>query len=185
MDIVEDEEGNIVRIQADMPKQLRDDVRVLYRVAKAAALIPDFQSAVVRGYALFLNGREYSPRELESLPVPIRPSTLASRASEKAMVFFSRHSVLSNHFPSKFKFKGIQFGNVEQYLAYKRALATDHTPTIQRALSATNPSEAKSILNALKDDHMGEQETPLDHGSPAGQIPPKPRTIRVTPKHFK
>lgn len=153
MNIPSQEGSNTVRIQADLPKQLREDVRVLYRVVKAAASFPEFKAAAVRDYAIYLNGRKYNPRQLESLPKPIRPSTLAERSSDDSMVFFSRHSVMSNHYPSKFTLQDIQFHNVEQYLAYKRALTADQQPLIQKSLHINNPAEAKSILNSLKNDH--------------------------------
>lgn len=152
-------EGDVpIRIQADLPKKLRDDVQVLYRVAKAAAQIPEYQSAVVRDYALHLNGREYLPRELESLPFPIRPSTLATRTSDEAIVFFSRHSILSNHHPSKFQLQNVTFNNVEHYLAYKRALLSGQQSIIQKALILKYPTEAKGILNSLKKNHTKEWE---------------------------
>lgn len=154
---INNNEGNTpIRIQADLPKKLREDVQVLYRVAKAAALIPKYHSAVVRDYALLLDGREYLPRELESLPFPIRPSTLATRVSDEAMIFFSKHSILSNHHPSKFQLQGITFNNVEHYLAHKRALLSGQQSIIQRALNLKDPTEAKGILNSLKKDHTRE-----------------------------
>lgn len=158
MEISEEEGASTIRIQADLPKKLKEDIRVLYRVAKAASTLPEFQSATVRDYALVLDGNIYSPLDLESLPVPIRPSTLATRNSEEALVFFSRHSFLSNHFPSEFTLQGIKFSNVEQFLAYKRAITADRQPVISRAINAKNPAEAKFILNSLKDDHPLEWE---------------------------
>lgn len=158
MNIPAENGSTTVHIHADLPKQLREDVRALYRVAKAASSIPEFQSATIRDYALDLDGQEYLPRELESLPVPIRPSTLATRSSNEALVFFSRHSVMSNHHPSKFILQGTTFYTVEQFLAYKRAWLADHQPSIQKALNAKDPTEAKAILNSLKDDHPQEWE---------------------------
>lgn len=153
------EEGrNTIRIQADLPRQLRDDVRVLYRVLRAASAIPEYNTAVVRDFALVLNGTSFSPRELELLPQPIRPSYLATRTSDEAIGFFSRYTVFSNHFPAEFKVDDIKFSNVEQFLAYKRALMTDQQQVIQKALNASNPADAKSILNSLKEDHQVEWE---------------------------
>lgn len=68
---------SIVRIQADLPKKLRKDKQLLYKVLKVASTIPEFQSARVRDYMLELNGRKYAPSNLESLPKPTRPSTIA------------------------------------------------------------------------------------------------------------
>lgn len=65
-----------IRVQADLPKQLRDDVTMLYRVARAASVMDEYKTAKVRDYALSLNGELYSVKQLEQLPYAIRPSNL-------------------------------------------------------------------------------------------------------------
>lgn len=147
---------NVTRIQADIPKKLREDLRTMYRIVKAASTIPKYQSAAVREYALFLDGQEYLPNQLESLPYQLRPSTLASRSSDKAIVFFSKHCFMSNHFPADFCVQGLKFHNVEQFLAYKRSTLSGQQQLIQKALHTVNPVEAKAILNILKEDHVQE-----------------------------
>lgn len=154
-DITEDD-GKVIRIQTDVPKRLRDDSQLLRRVAKAASVMPKYSSARVRDYKLTLNGEEYAPDELEKLPEPIRPSTLATPRSDSAVVFFSRHSIFSNHYQSPFKIKGVQFNNMEQFLAYRRAQLSDKNRLVSKALDAQDPAEAKSILNTLKKDHIQE-----------------------------
>lgn len=83
-----------VRIQADLPKDLRDETSILYRIIRAAAKSEKHKSAVIRSYAIQLQGKEYSPWDLESLPKPIRPSTISNPRSKEAIVFFSKYSVL-------------------------------------------------------------------------------------------
>lgn len=39
---------NVVRIQAYLPKQLRKDIQLMYKVVRAASAIPEYQSARVR-----------------------------------------------------------------------------------------------------------------------------------------
>lgn len=162
MDISAEDGQTKVRIQADLPKKLREDVRVLYRVSKAAASIQEFQSVAIRNYAILFNGKEYKPRELELLPHPLRPSTLASRKSDEALAFFSHHTPFSNHHHSEFVLGGLKFQNVEHYLAYKRAHLSGQANIIQKATHATHPPEAKSILNSLKEDHVTEWNDNLE-----------------------
>lgn len=145
-----EEDGQKIRIHADLPKRLRDDAQLLFRVQKAASGIPKYKSAKIRDYKLLLNGEEYAPNELERLPEPLRPSTLATPKSDKAIVFFSRHSVFSNHYYSRFSIRGVTFSNVEQYLAYRKALFMDQDRLASNALNSDNPADAKSILNKLK-----------------------------------
>lgn len=100
-----------------------------------------------------MNGREYSPRELELLPAPIRPSALSTPRSETAVVFFSKYSKLSNHFLSDFVIRKKKYHSVEHYLAFRRAKLSGKTSMIQQASRCKSPVEAKVVLNLLKNDH--------------------------------
>lgn len=100
-----------------------------------------------------MHGKAYAPNELEQLPKPIRPSTLATPRSDEAVDFFSRHSVFSNHYQSSFKLKGIEFNNMEQYLAFRRAKLSGREELAKQALDSHDQAEAKSILNRLKNVH--------------------------------
>lgn len=152
--IPQDDQGKSIRIQADLPKQLREDLQILYRVQNAAAKITQYQTAEVKNYKLYLNGEEYFAWELEHLPTPLRPSSLATRSTDSVLVFYSKYSPLSNHHYSPFEVKGRSYANMEQYLAYKRAKLSGQKPLIDRALLAQDPIEAKAILNILKNDHL-------------------------------
>lgn len=155
VDITEDD-GTKIRIHADLPKRLRDDSQLLNRVVKAAQKNPKFRSAKLRDYKLVLHGNSYAPNELEKLPKPLRPSSLATPRSTSAIAFFSKHSELSNHYQSSFSLQGIQFHSMEHYLAYSKAKLTGHDVTIERALKVQNPVEAKAVLNSLKNNHNDE-----------------------------
>lgn len=129
---------------------------ILYKVAKAASLIEEYKSAYVKDYALVLNGKEYTAKQLETLPHPLRPSSLAIKKTDTALVFFSKFSELSNHFPSVFIYQDKTFYNMEHYLAYKRAELSHQQYYIKKALALRDPVEAKSILNALRKDNQEE-----------------------------
>lgn len=145
-----------IRIQADLPKALREGVQNLYKVAKAATKYTEFENAQVRDFQLELNGRSYQITELENLPDKIRPSTLASPTSKTTMVFFSRNSLLSNHHPSRFSIDGKVFHSMEHYLALQRAILSENKSLIKKARAARDPRQAKYILNALHEDHKEE-----------------------------
>lgn len=139
-----------ITIHQDLPKRLREDSQILHRVLRTAHAYPKYKNARIQDYNLIMNGRKYSPAHLERLPKPLRPSTLASRSSDTALVFFTRYSVLSNHYPSPFCLKGVHYANIEHFLAYQRSLKSDDQDLIDRAHSATDPLKAKSILSILK-----------------------------------
>lgn len=152
-DIRQKRRAKPIRIQADIPKRLREDLQILYIVKNAAMQSNQFQTVEIKNYRLYLDGAEYFAWELEGLPESLRPSTLATRKSNEVMVFYSKYSALSNHHSSPFKVRGRAFANREQYLAYKRAKLSGQKPLIQKALRAYDPVEAKSILNTLRSDH--------------------------------
>lgn len=152
----EEEGGQRVRIQADLPKALRDETGILYRVRRAAANIGKYSSAIVRNYAIQLHGKEYAPHNLEKLPEPLRPSVISNPRSDSAIAFFSKYSALSNHHYSPFLLNNHNYQNMEHYLAFQKASLTDNQPLIQRAELASDPLEAKAILNSLREDHVDE-----------------------------
>lgn len=100
--IPDDGTNSKIRLQADRPKALREGIQTLYRVVAAASKIKQFQNIKVQDFQLVLKDEIYQITDLENLPKQIRPSMLASPKSDSHMVFFSRHSKLSNHFPAKF-----------------------------------------------------------------------------------
>lgn len=150
------EGGFRVKIQADLPKQLRDDVTILYKVLKAATAMAEYRNASIRDYALNLNGKIFTARQPEQLPLPLRPSSLSVRVSEEVLAFFTRYSILSNHFPATFQLQDKTFHTVEQYLAFRRAQISQQDHLVEKALHATDPIEAKSILNALRKENVQE-----------------------------
>lgn len=152
----DNDEAPRIRITADLPKELKEGIHLLYRVAEAASKLEQFQSAKVFNYQLELDGKIFLPSQLEELPEVIRPSTLASPRSETALAFFTKRSVLSNHFPSEFNIGDEKFYSVEQYLAVRRATFSNHPEMLRKAQSARDPRQAKYVLNTLKEDRAEE-----------------------------
>lgn len=147
-------------IQEDMPRSLREDLRVLIKVAKHAESLgkEEYKSIKVQDFRLTLNNKSYGPSELEHLPYDLRPSTICTKWSDNAVIFFGRFSPLSNHHPSPFTVNDTSFSCVEHYLAVARARLSGDAEVLERALSCTNPSDCRGILNALKEDHHDEWE---------------------------
>lgn len=152
------EGGRKVKMQADLPKELRNDLQILHRVEQAASRLPKFQNASVKNFCLSLHGKEYRAKDLEDLPSEIRPSTLASKQSQDSLVFYSKHSIFSSHHPAEFTVKSQKFYNMEHFLAYKRAKLSGLKSVIAEARKAKDPVEAKKILHRLREDHPQEWE---------------------------
>lgn len=151
-----------IKIQADLPKELRDETNILYRVKRAATKIKKFKSATIRNFAVLLHGKEYGPGNLEDLPFQLTPSYISNPRSETALAFFSKYSVLSNHHPSPFSLQGEEFHNMEHYLALTKARLSGQENIIQRASQATDPKVAKAILHSLREDHPAEWDQQVE-----------------------
>lgn len=144
-------------LHEDLPKQLRNDNRVLQRIAKVARMNPELYGEVrVKDYKLNMNGQNYSTDDLHLLPKELSPQAVYSPRSDSALVFFTRNSPFSNHFPSNFSLEGLSFSCVEQYLAVQRAYLSQDKPLARRAMEQQDPAEHKVILNKLRNDHLEE-----------------------------
>lgn len=145
-----------VRVQADLPRELKEGIQMLYLVAKAASNFEQFHSAKVFNYQLEIDEKRYLPSQLEDLPYEIRPSTLSTPRSELTLAFFSKRSILLNHNPAEFIVDDQKYFNVEHYLAVKRAAFSKQPSMIRKAATARDPKQAKYVLNALRDDRPDE-----------------------------
>lgn len=156
-------------IHEDLPKQLRTDNRVLQRIAKIARMNPEIHGEVkVKDYKLNINGQKYDMDNLHLLPKELTPHAVYTPRSESALVFFTRNSPFSNHFPANFELDGLSFTCVEQYLAVHRAYLAKDKPLARRAMQQGDPAEHKMILNKLRRHNPEEwhQQAP-DHISKA------------------
>lgn len=127
-----------VRLQADLPKELRDEVQALYKVAKAAAISGKYKHVKVYDYQLVLGDQTFLPSELEMLPFDLRPSTLAAPRSDTALVFFTKYAIFSNHHTSMFSIKGEAFKTMEQFLALRRAQLSGNQTQSKKLLKPLN-----------------------------------------------
>lgn len=138
-------------IQEDLPKQLREDNRLLHRIAKIANLHPDrYTGTRIKDYTIYINGQKFGPGQLHNLPDELRPEMVYSPRSSETIVFFTKHSPLSNHHVCPFEIDGRVYNCIEQYLALQKALFVGDESLAQNALDSDDPAEHKSVLNQLK-----------------------------------
>lgn len=145
------DQANPVRIQEDLPKKLREDNRVLQRIAKAANTT-GIGVAKVKDYKVVINGRTFSSYNLKDLPPELQPQAVYTPRSHNAVVFFTKNSPLSNHFYAPFTLDGKRFVCIEQYLAYSKAMLSQNEALARRALEVNEAAEHKVILNTLRNE---------------------------------
>lgn len=147
-------ENQPVWVQQDLPKRLREDYRVLQRVAKVAGTFPEeYNDIKIKDYKISINGTRYGRDDLHLLPTELSPEMVYSPRSEEAVAFFTKHSPFSNHFHSPFYLEGIQFVCIEQYLAVQRAHLADDKDLARQAMGTSDPADHKVILNKLRPVH--------------------------------
>lgn len=146
-----------VWLHEDLPKQLRNDNRVLQRIAKVAMLTPDKYGEVkVKDFKISINGKKFSMDTLHRLPKELSPHSVYTPRSDQAVAFFTRHSPFSNHYACNFDLEGISFSCVEQYLAVQRAYLSRDKFLARRAMESQDPADHKAILNQLRNDNPQE-----------------------------
>lgn len=91
LDITGENDSQKIRVLADVPKELREGVKLMYKVVRAATKAKVYGQARVQNYQLELNDKTYQFSELEKLPFPLRPSTLASPARRKPLLSSQVH----------------------------------------------------------------------------------------------
>lgn len=140
-----------IRIQEDLPKKLREDHRVLQRIAKVAMENPEtYRDVKVKDFRISISGKKYGMEEIHQLPIELQPESVYTPRSTDAVVFFTKNSPMSNHHPAPFTLNGKNFSCVEQYLAFCKAIMAENTSLAERAMESTDPADHKSILNSLR-----------------------------------
>lgn len=138
-------------IKEDLPPKLRPHMTALLKVQQQAKRFPkSYHNVFIRDYNIHLNGKTYTPLQLENLPRKLRPSVSSTPGNIDAVVFYGRHSKFSNHHLCTFMVGDICFNSIEQYLAYKRANIANDPVLAQEALNAVDPVDCKRILTSLK-----------------------------------
>lgn len=147
------DQSSPIRIQEDLPRKLREDIRVLQRIArKANSNQQKYGEVRVKDYKLNFKGTWYGIEDMKCLPPELHPQSVYSPRSSESVVFFTKHSPLSNHHPSQFTVDGMTFTCVEQYLALAKASLAENETLAKRAMDVKEPAGHKNILNLLRKD---------------------------------
>lgn len=88
--------------------------------------------------------------DVKNLPYELQPESIYTPKSNKAVVFFTKNSPLSNHHHASFTLNGKVFSFVEQYLALSKANMAYNATLAERAMNTTDPADHKNILNSLR-----------------------------------
>lgn len=140
-----------IRIKEDLPPKLRPLMTALYKIAQQARRYPkSYRNVMVKDFQLHVNGRAYSPSQLEDLPKKLRPSYTSTPGNIEAVAFYGRHSIFSNHYHCNFMVGETSYNSIEQFLAHRRAIIAGNSDLAHEALTSLDPVDCKRILTTLK-----------------------------------
>lgn len=148
--ILNSKQNSQFRIKEDLPPKLRPLMAALHKVAQQARRYPKtYRNVMVKDYQIHINGKAYSPSQLENLPKKLRPSYTSTPGNIEAVAFYGRHSIFSNHYQCNFMVGDTSYNSIEQFLAHRRANIAGDSDLAQEALTAQDPVDCKRILTAL------------------------------------
>jgi len=67
------------------------------------------------------------------------------RRTEHYTFFFTKNDVFSNWHPSRFEYRGVQFGCMEQFMMYAKARLFNDLETAQKILKTADPQRQKAL----------------------------------------
>ena len=133
-------------VMEDYPAEIAEHRRRLFPVLNAAYKYRDpvNQDFRYRGQEkLILNGSTYTADTRATLPVHRRPENVATPSNDTTIVFFSKDSPLSNHYPCQFTVANSMLNYAEQNIMKCKSLHFDDTDIGMKVMKATNPAEQK------------------------------------------
>jgi ribA/ribD-fused uncharacterized protein len=151
-----------VSVSEDYPPEIQDRQKQLYPILDAAykyrdATKPEFRySGYIALDKLILNGKVYTIDTLCNLPTHLQPEKVASPSNDTTMLFFTKASPLSNHYPCSFVVSGVRYNCIEQYLMASKARKFDDTDTLVNIMKTDNPGKQKGLGRKVVDFDLGE-----------------------------
>ena len=103
---------------------------------------------------LLLNDRLFAVEDLNNLPEDLKLDKISTKTRGDMVVFFSKNSKFSNHYPCNFSKDGITFKSVEQYLMFSKAKCFKDNTTTDLILKTDDPVQAKLLGKRISNFQM-------------------------------
>ena len=99
---------------------------------------------------LFINQQKFTVNNMDTLPIPFKPSTIYTPMNKDKAIFYSQNSPLSNHFPAPFTHKGEHFNCAEQYIMVEKARHFGDQGAVKAVMEEPVPAKQKQIGKYIK-----------------------------------
>lgn len=159
--------SNILVVE-DFPPEIAERRRLLYPIVEAAYKYKDPNNPSLRYNAriivdrLIINDTSYTVDTLDQLPPALRPELISTPTNEDTVVFFTKASPLSNHYPCNFVVNQKTYTSMEQYLMEQKSLHFNDTNTAREIMKSNDPVSQK---------RMGKQVQGFDRVKWENQVP--------------
>ena len=138
-----------VTVMEDFPAEIQARRKMFSPVIQAAYRSGKHKARLIRD-KLWLNGRQYSTKDINKLPEDLRPENLCTLTQGDKIAFFTLNSKLSNHYMCSFAVNGIKFSSVEQYFMYCKAKEFGDDTATKAIMSTNEAATAKAIGAKIK-----------------------------------
>ena len=103
---------------------------------------------------LYIDTKEYTIENLDSLPASLQPIRHGFKESEDSYVFFTKRSVLSNHAKTPFLYEGQWYSSGEQFWMKQKADFHKDEDAKAEILDTDDPVKQKAIGRRIKNVRM-------------------------------
>ena len=134
-----------ITIVEDFPIEIQARRRTFAPILRAAYSSDGKYRARLVSDKLSLNGKFYTIGDLGNLPDELKLTNLSTRSQGGITAFFTKYSILSNHYRCSFKEDENTHSSVEQYLMFHKAMHFKDLALSKRILETDDPVEAKSL----------------------------------------
>lgn len=141
------EENKTVFLNEDLPTKVnayRADLRCLVNHAKSKNM-----NAKLLGNKVSIDNKIYGHKDIDKLPEGLRMCDAKMIDTVKGIAFQSQHAYLSNFFPCKIKYNGIQYNSAEHAYQHTRATFLGFHSNAESARRAGKAEEAKRACSNL------------------------------------
>ena len=143
-----------VRLENDFPVEIDDNRKELKPILQAALRYRNETggrkyNAYLSTDKLHINGRQFTVENTDTLPEELKLENISTPQKKGITAFFSKHSPLSNHFPSEQKIEGLDYTTNEQYYMHQKALVFGDYTTAEDVLKVHNPVTQKTMCKKI------------------------------------
>lgn len=145
------------KLLLDCPTAAKEREALAFRIVYTANKSPNFNNAKFQSGKIHIDGVAFDYEDLENLPEELSPCNVYTPRNNSVVVFFTKHSILSNHHKIMYTVDGVLYTSIEQYLARSQAILAQNSLLTKKALLSDNPVELKKYLHWMKEDGKEEE----------------------------